>query len=412
MRSLVVADEYPWPTRSGYRQRLHWTLRLLTAHGPVDLLVARESLRPDRPAPPRSLGLGRVETVVSGQVTMPTSERARAWLTGRLPRVLVGRDWSAARHVAQGWQEPPHDLVWFAHAPLHLALKDVLPRPHVVDLDNLESSLLRHRRRGRPWRREEGISAVRRFGGSVADRMDEARWRDLEAEIARTAAATVVCSGLDRRRLGGIQGVAVVPNGYELPASAAGASSGRGRRPGVEPVLLLVGLLTYEPNRDAAAFFARQVLPLLRRYIPGVRFRVVGRYDTEADIRLLRGLPGVEVVGEVQDISAELTRADLAVVPIRFGGGTRIKVLEAFAHRVAVVSTTVGCEGLGVVDGEHLVLADRPEAIAAAAQRLLVDDDLRQRMADGGHALWSARYRWSSLAPAVDDLVARVTRGG
>jgi glycosyltransferase involved in cell wall biosynthesis len=170
----------------------------------------------------------------------------------------------------------------------------------------------------------------------------------------------------------------------------------------------MVGLLTYEPNRDAAAFFARQVMPLIRAEVPGARFRVVGRYGAEG-IRALRGLPAVEFAGEVPDVGPELAAAALSVVPIRFGGGTRIKILESFAHGVPVVSTTVGCEGLDVVDGRHLLVADRPAELAAACCRLLAGEELRERISAEAHTLWEQRYRWTTIAPAVARVVQAVT---
>ena len=219
---------------------------------------------------------------------------------------------------------------------------------------------------------------------AAADAVDEGRWRRLEREIATSGAAVVVCSELDRDRLGR-PNVWVVPNGYERAAqSPAPTDLGPARPTG--PVLILVGLLTYEPNRDAAAFFATQILPHVRRHRPEAQFHVVGRYDSEADLDPWRGLPGVKVLGEVADVPTQLAAADIAVVPIRFGGGTRIKILEAFAHRLPVVSTTVGCEGLGVVDGEHLLVADDPVAFAAACVRLTEDAALRARLVAAAEA--------------------------
>ena len=402
MRILVAADEYPWPARSGYRQRLHWLLRILSERDSVDLLVVRENPPADPAGPPPEVLLGRLAVVRAGRVVLPAVSRTGRWLTSGLPRSLVGRDWSAVRAVAEGWSDEGYDLVWFAHSPLYLALRDVLPTPHVVDLDNLESALLRHRRRGRARPSPQASSAVRQLARAATDPVDERRWRRLERQISRTAAVTVVCSDLDRRRLGEPR-VRVVPNGYELPSRTRGAGDGTAPRAG-GPVLLFVGLLTYAPNRDAAAFFAHRVLPLVRGRHPEARFRVVGRHGPEA-VRRLRGLPGVEIVGEVPDIEAELAAASVSVVPIRFGGGTRIKILEAFAHGLPVVSTTVGCEGLDVVDGRHLLIADRPRDLADACSELLEDAERRKSIGSEGRSLWERRYRWTAVAPAVQEVL-------
>jgi glycosyltransferase involved in cell wall biosynthesis len=99
----------------------------------------------------------------------------------------------------------------------------------------------------------------------------------------------------------------------------------------------------------------------------------------------------------------------VSVVPIRFGGGTRIKILEAFAHGVPVVSTTVGCEGLDVIDGRHLLVADRPAELAVACCRLLTDEDVRKRISAEARALWEQRYRWTAVTPAVAEVLREVT---
>ena len=232
--------------------------------------------------------------------------------------------------------------------------------------------------------------------GQAADAVDERRWRRLERQAATAGGTVVVCSELDRKRLGGTN-VWVVPNGYER--AQVPAPTERDPTPAAAPVLIMVGLLTYEPNRDAADFFASTILPHIRRSHPDARFHMVGRYDSDAAVHPWRNLPGVQVLGEVADVGAELAAADIAVVPIRFGGGTRIKILEAFAHRIPVVSTTVGCEGLDVVDGEHLLVADDPASFASACIRLSEDADLRARLVAAAAELWTSRYRWTVLSP-------------
>lgn len=400
MRILVVADEYPWPSRTGYRQRLHWMLTTLATQGAVDFLAV--VLHEDSAAepPPVDLPLSRLAVVRAAPRREPRTWRLGRWLIGRKPRVLLWRDWRAPRASLQTWSDQSYDLVWFSHAPAYFALADLVSAPIIVDLDNLESSVLHHRRHNlvqtSPSNWRSRIAARIR---AAADTLDEGRWRRLESEITQAGASIVVCSRLDRDRLGGSKGVWVVPNGYE-PATPAPHTDLDSARP-AGPVLVMVGLLTYEPNRDAAAFFATEILPRIRLHRPDARFHVVGRYDSESAVGPLRGLPGVEVLGEVVDMAGQLAAAEIAVVPIRFGGGTRIKILEAFAHGLPVVSTTVGCEGLDVIDGEHLLVADDPAAFAAACLRLSEDAELRTRLVTAAAELWKSRYRWTVLSPYI-----------
>ena len=127
-------------------------------------------------------------------------------------------------------------------------------------------------------------------------------------------------------------------------------------------------------------------------------------------IEHLAGLPGVDLVGAVDDVSAELAGADVVLVPMRYGGGTRLKVLEAFAHRRPVVSTTLGAEGTGAVDGEHLLLRDDAAGTAEAVAALAADAALRDRLVAAGEELYRARFRPAAAVAAVGGLVDRVLR--
>ena len=130
--------------------------------------------------------------------------------------------------------------------------------------------------------------------------------------------------------------------------------------------------------------------------------RLVGTADPL--VQALDAPPAVTVVGRVPEIVTELERADLVAVPIRFGSGTRVKILEAFSHRLPVVSTTMGAEGLGLEDGRHLLLADSPEDFASACARLLTDRDLRVRLVDEAARRFHEQHRWDRSRKVVLDL--------
>jgi glycosyltransferase involved in cell wall biosynthesis len=225
------------------------------------------------------------------------------------------------------------------------------------------------------------------------------RWRALQRHIAASVDAIAVCSRLDKDRLG-VPNCEVVPNGYNPPARPVGQAEVR--KP---PTLVLVGSFTYTPNADAARYLVQKVIPLLRGRIPGIRVRLVGHYDER-----IESLASEDVIltGRVPDIAAELARADVVVVPIRFGGGTRIKILEAFAHRIPVVSTSVGCEGLEVAHGEHLLIADDPDGLADSSEVLLTDHARRRALVEGAHDLYTRRYRWDTIAPEIVELARKV----
>ena len=214
---------------------------------------------------------------------------------------------------------------------------------------------------------------------------------------------TVVCSELDaeRARAGGVPRVEVVANAYRLVSDPVGRI-----QVSDPPTVLFQGTLRYPPNAEAARFLVREVGPHLRRLVPDVRIRLVG--TPAAGLASLGDPPAVTLVGQVPDIADELARADLVVVPLRFGSGTRLKVLEAFAQKVPVVSTTLGAEGLGVQDGVHLLLADTPEGLAEACARLLADEALRERMVEQAHQLFCLQFAEEIVAGQVAALARQV----
>jgi glycosyltransferase involved in cell wall biosynthesis len=194
----------------------------------------------------------------------------------------------------------------------------------------------------------------------------------------------------------------VLPNAVHLPRRA----SGRSRRESPHVTLLLVGNLTYEPNVAAAETLARDVLPRVRRSLErDVRVELVGRFDAGGRIAELTALDGVDLIGYADDLDACYARADLVVAPLRHGGGTRIKVLEAFSFGVPVVTTRVGAAGLGAEDGRHLLIADGVEQTVAAVSRLAVDDELAASLAREARALVAERFSTEIVGRQLRELM-------
>jgi glycosyltransferase involved in cell wall biosynthesis len=197
----------------------------------------------------------------------------------------------------------------------------------------------------------------------------------------------------------------VVPNGAE----PHGEPVDHVRAPGDGAVFVFVGLLSYPPNRDAVRWFATEVWASVRAELPTATFRVVGRgADGLQDVA---AIPGVDLVGPVPEVGPELDRADVVVVPIRMGAGTRLKVVEAIANGVPCVSTSVGAEGIAVEDGTHVLLADSATRFAADCVRVASDTTLRAALVEAGRRLWADRYRWAAIRERFADLVEDVSRG-
>jgi sugar transferase (PEP-CTERM/EpsH1 system associated) len=160
--------------------------------------------------------------------------------------------------------------------------------------------------------------------------------------------------------------------------------------------LLFAGVMGYPPNTDGAMLFARSILPRVRASVPDVKLFVVGHSPTVRMKRLGRE-PGIEVIGSVNDILPYYQLSKVIVVPLRAGGGTRLKILESMAFGRAVVSTRVGCAGLEVSHGAHLLVADDPRQFADCVVRLLGDDALRTKLTGNARRLVERQYDWPTL---------------
>ena len=405
MRTLVVAGEYPWPVNSGSRLRLASVLRGLVRCGPVDLFAALPTARTDIDPAPADAGLARVAHVAYDDRPPTGLGRARVAATPSLPFEAPRPDGGAVLAQLTAFAHGGYDLVWYFGMRPWLLAGGLEAAPAVLDLVDLEDRKI-EARMAIPSDGMAGAAAgLRRAAARALSAEEVRRWRRLQRAAGRHAAVAVVCSELDaeRARASGLPRVAVVPNGYREVAEPVGRTA-----VGQPPAVLFQGTLRYPPNAEGARFLVDQVVPLLRRDIPDVAVRLVG--TSAPGIDRLDDPPRVTVVGQVPEIEDELARADLVVVPLRFGSGTRLKVLEAFAHRVPVVSTTLGAEGLGAEDGVHLLLADRPADLASACARLLTDTEARASLTDAAHRLFLERYTDGVVEDAVEALARRTAR--
>jgi polysaccharide biosynthesis protein PslH len=166
----------------------------------------------------------------------------------------------------------------------------------------------------------------------------------------------------------------------------------------------------YRPNVDAAEHYIRDILPLVRQQVPDAVFTAVGQLVPRS-LAALAG-PGINITGWVPDVRPYLAAAAVAVVPVRIGGGTRLKVLEALAMGKAVVSTRLGCEGIDVTDGQHLLVADDPEDFARRVVSLMRDPGRARALGDEGRRLIERQYDWKSVARALEAFHQRVLQEG
>lgn len=260
-----------------------------------------------------------------------------------------------------------------------------------IDLDDLEGD--RQRRVARLPTTDPRLAAALEAEADLADRLLDV-W-------SRRADVLLVASERDRDTLASAvrTRVVIAPNVVRGPASTAPL-------PGDPPLRIgFFGGLDYGPNRDAVGWLAREVAPALARAAPVPwEIHLIGRGGPELLAELGARDPRLVAHGFVPDVAPYLASCRAVVVPLRAGGGTRIKVLEALAHGRPVVSTTLGAEGLALRDGEHLLVGDTADDLAHALAGLLADADLAARLAASGRARVQEAYTPEALARALADV--------
>ncbi len=397
MKLLVVGQDFPWPPTYGSHLRLAKVIEVATALGETDVYSFVINGDPGTCELPAGIEARRLETVAFGRPDYSLGRRLRWLATSGIPHEIVAlRSAERSKKFAQ-WVDPPYDVVWFSKAATFEVLGRPILGPTIVDLDDLEDQKIEARLHAMKPESADFRAALHGVGARAQARLNASRWRSLQRAVSGTVQQVVLCSELDASR-SGAGNVTVVPNGYDVPAKPAGKVD-----VGVPPTIMLQGSLRYGPNADAARWLVTEIAPHIRRACPQVEIRLVGLPD--GSVARLDDPPRVTVVGRVDQMEPELERADLVAVPIRYGSGTRVKILEAFAHRLPVVSTTLGAEGLGATPGVHLLVADDPEAFSAACIRLLEDRDLRRRLTEEAQSLFLDHFQWTYAKDRIKELM-------
>jgi glycosyltransferase involved in cell wall biosynthesis len=395
LRILIVSRTLPYPTGWGFNIRVFHIIRHLAERNRVSLLCYGAA-RGEEEAIARQALSGLCEAIF----TVPDIKRsgiekrclqARSTLSRRsfhMHRLITARMQAAVSNLLR---DGAYDLVQVESSSM--AGFDFGDTPVVLDEHNLEYELLRRSNR-------TGTSFMRRLFAGIENGKVEteevSRWRRVDGCVLTSKRESDAVTA----RVPEIQ-VAVVPN-------AVDSTYFRPLDSPVKPLgIVFTGLLTYRPNVDAVNFFVRDIFPLVRRHHADALFTVVGS-----------GLPrhgstlrvGVVHAGHVEDVRPYLAQAAVVVAPLRIGSGTRLKILEALAMARPVVTTSLGCEGLEVTHGEHLLIADDASTFAAAVVRLLVNPGEAAAIGRRGRALVERRYRWEQSVAELERLHHSILR--
>lgn len=393
MNILVLASAVPYPPHGGGRQRVFAILRYLARDHTVDLVTLA--------SPVEAVHRAALERVCRSVTFLPFATRrpaAARWARAVKSAVLLQayevdpRVRRAVLRLSHGY-----DLVQVENGHMIPYAATLTGVPKILDVFGLATGSVWHEARVQ----ERWVDRVRVFLG-------RAKARRVERRLSEIFDAACVVSEPERRRLAALDPrleTRLVPNGVDVDRFV----------PVPEPVtsrvrLVFTGAMDYQANEDAVLFFCRDIYPRILDRLPGAEFWIVGR-DPGSRVRALARDARIRVTGTIDDVQPFLGDARVVVVPMRMGSGTRIKILEALAMARPVVSTANGAEGLSVVSGVHLAIADAPQAFADEVVRLASDPAARQRLGRQGRSLVERAYAWpvalEPLGKAVQEVGAR-----
>ena len=381
MRAAVVTPYLPWPADTGGKLRSYYLIKGLAAQAEVDLYTVCYG------SPPPAGGL--LEFCRSVQIVpltpMPHRQQLiRHWIDKRPRSVRYFQDEQSLVTIRARLEEKYDLLICdeIAMASYFDNLHHHAQTPRVIMRQKIDYLHYRETAASRPVGMQRWLDAL-----------EAHRLQQYEERMMPSFQGTVVCSPEDGEiaaRQGCDLPVEVIVNGADVDYFVPN------RQPDPEPTLLLLGTMHYQPNVDMVLYFFRTMYPQLRQAIPTLQIFIVGHMPPP-EINALATVPGVTVTGSVADVRPYINRSWLLAVPLRLGGGTRLKIIEAMAAKLPVVSTSVGAQGLALFGNDAITLADRPDDFVQSIVRLLQNPLLSAEQARQAHRIVQDHFSWQTL---------------
>jgi hypothetical protein len=423
-RILFVSEKFPWPVDDGGQIRTFNVLKTLASAFPVSL-VALEPPSPADEKPIRELGVDvktfrkqRPRWALPWYVAQSVLTREPYPLRKNFSREMLAE---IRRQLGTGTIGALHlnqiDAAQYVER-LGLARKDA---PAERRLQSVRSGSDDGARRGSDDRVHTVFDTLNvltmmyeRLAESAREPLRKAfcthQWRKMgryERSLMRSVDRVLVCSDVERElvRVWGVELAMLVPNGVDIARYTFEERPERASD--APPTIVFSGGMDYLPNQDGVRWFIAAVMPEVRKLLPRAKLVVVGKNPPPSLLALAKPNE-IELTGRVDDVRPYVRAADVMVVPLRIGGGTRLKILEALAMGVPVVSTTVGAEGIGVTHAKDILLADEPPDIARAIGSVCASLARARELAANGRALVQSRYDWSSVLRELVEYYAAI----
>lgn len=393
MDILCISGWFPFPANNGIKLRIFNILKHIAAQHRVHLVSLAEEGEEEKGGPDLAKMCASLATAPTRHFR-PTSFSSLLGLLSPQPRSVVDTYSPAMEEAIQDiLRRTPVDLVLAFELTGAVYWKTFAGLPAV--LDDFETGIYQSLVDSAPHR----LSRWRH-------RLTQLKQGPYFRHLLRQFQGVTVVSDLEKRllerHLSSPMEMAIIPNCVDLTDYPMQERSCLPKR------LIFIGSLGYQANYDAVMWFLGEIYPQVRKAFPEVEILLTG----DPAGRSIPSAEGVTQTGLVEDIRPLVRSAAVSVVPLRVGGGTRLKILESLALGTPVVSTSKGAEGLEVANGRHLLIADDPSAFAGAINRLLGDSDLQGRLGEAGRLLVSRKYDWFSIMPGYLEMLERVAAEG
>ena len=383
MKILFLSPTVPFPLTDGGRIRVFNLLKQIAEKSDITLL-ALETQPTDEEGVAELQQLGVQVHLVPNAPTLP-----RVSLGTLLKAFLKRQPITVARYDLPAYRQKFRELLATENYDLvhyemfHTAqFHTETDLPGVLSQQNVDSEI---------WRRlcSETANPFYKFAYWTQQLAFQRYERVLSPKFDAVTCTSDIDAAVFQRHCAA-DAIAIIPNGVDVTHFQPDFTTEAPAH------LIYIGSMDWYPNEDAVAFFADDILPGIQSEVSDVRFSIVGG-NPSARVQKLAARDGVIVTGRVPEIKPYFAEATVFVVPLRIGSGTRLKILEALAMGKAIVSTSVGAEGLDLNDGEEIFIADAPEPFAEAVTRLLTDPALRRRIGENGRARVEKDYDWRSI---------------
>lgn len=397
MKILILDEEFPYPLNSGKRLRTSNLTYELAKSNDVSYIAFGE----DESDSVKHFKSKNIHTIPVSPLNNKKS--GFSFYLKLLANIFSPDPYIVTSHYSKEFEQKlndeisknRYDVLICEWTPYAQYVKNIIDVKSIIVAHNIESDI---------WKRyyENETNPLKKFYvGLQYKKVLEFEKQCFKWVNGATAVSSIDASFIEKLNLP--YEPAVIENGVDTDFFQPSNS------PLVKNRLVFTGSMDWRPNQDAAEFFAHDILPLLKKSVPDIEAYFVGR-NPPPHIEQLNNIDGIVITGMVDDVRTYIAEASLYIVPLRIGGGSRLKILEAMSMQKPIVSTSIGAEGLEVTDKENILIANKPQEFCDTILQALENKELCQRIAQRGYELVHNTYKWSSISKKLNQYLSEISK--